>query len=228
MAKNDLIAALRDLEASIIDLENTIAEAPTGGVSGVGAPGVPGAPRRFGEAPGGADAPEDEGAQSPLGAFRMSPIIAGLSTVAAGAGAVAGAGLISQARGGDPVAGGLGAINRAAAAIPVVGELGGFAGAQRAQREVETGIAAQIAEVEARGGSVTQEQREFLLGEGAEIAKRREESMQRSLEVVKQQAEAGAFGPQAVSRNDAAAALIIAGRVFQFPLFEAFGVELYK
>ena len=182
MARKELIAALEALEPALRDLESAVQEASGGGLGGGGglAPfGAGGAqewpvPVAAGDEEGGGAATAEAGGVMALG--RKHPIVAGIAAVSALAAPAVGAGIVSAAQGGTFSGGALSEINRMIAKVPVLGEASGIASAVRAEEAVLGGIGEQIAEIESRGGRLSDEMREFLLGEQLGIENRREDS----------------------------------------------------
>ena len=185
MSRKALIAALEALEPALRDLESALQDAGGGGRLGGGM--VP-----FGTAGGGpgggvpVPTPDDEDgagaveAGGIMGLGRKHPVVAGIAAVAALTAPIAGAGIVSQAQGGSFSAGALSEVNQMLAKVPVFGEASGISKAVRVSQAVMGDMGEKIAEIEARGGKISDDMREFLLKENMGIHGRGEDSKEKS------------------------------------------------
>lgn len=241
MSRKILIDALHALEPALQSLTEAV-EASGGGIGGGGAGGdgefilqagradQPGGGPKPAKPGGDGDADEEEGGIGGiLAAGRSHPVALGIAAIAGLVGPGIGGGIVSAARGGDFGAGALSAVNQQLANVPILGEATGVAQGARVEAAVSGGIAQQIAEVEARGGALTDEQRGFLIGENFEIESRRQESLRQSQREIERQAANGATGQPRLTGRDIAISTIggLPGILLNQAL-ESVGIELFK
>lgn len=234
---SQLVNALRALEPALRDLQSAVENAQGGVAGGADAEFVPFAEPAGGDGGGptlkpGGDGDEEsvESSGGGLALTRLNPIVTGIAAIAAVAAPGISRGLISASRGGNFEAGALSAINQQFARIPLLGELTGVAGGARIEEAVRGTIAEQIAEVRARGGDVTPEFERFLLQEGFEIERRREESRQQSELIIEELAANGATGQTRLTVSDIQKALLLTSvpGIIVNQLIESMGIEIYK